>query len=71
MNILLVTALLFMMFIITYDFKIRKKLTHKNVIINKKRIVIVTFVAVVMSGIMYLQKDTWYTQPYINSVPGY
>ena len=69
MNILLVTALLFMMFIITYDFKIRKKLTHKNVIINKKRIVIVTFVAVVMSGIMYLQKDTWYTQPYINSVP--
>lgn len=58
----------FAMLLLAYNLSLRKKITYKNIVINKPRIAAWTAVIVLLSGYSYLQKETWYTQPYINSV---
>ena len=68
-NVLDVCALIFCILIFAYNMTLRKKITYKNIVVNKPRIAVVTSAAVLISGTLYLQRDTWYTQRYINSVP--
>ncbi len=48
---------------------LRKKLTYQNIVLNKKRIIALTSLALTAALFTVLRKDTWYTQPYINSIP--
>ena len=66
-NVFMVAGLLFGLLVILYDFKLRRRITFRNIVINKPRIAVYTAVAV--SGFVFIQQDTWYTQSYINSVP--
>ncbi len=63
----MVAGLLFGLLVILYDFTLRRRITFRNIVINKPRIAVYTAVAV--SGFVFIQQDTWYTQSYINSVP--
>ena len=60
---------IFALLILVYNLTLRKKVTYKNIVINKPRIAIYTAVAIAFSGFTVMQRDTWYTQSYINSVP--
>lgn len=68
-NIFLIAGVLFALLILSYNLIIRKKITYKNIVINKRRIAAFTCAAVLIYGYMVLQRDMWYTQPYINAIP--
>lgn len=52
-----------------YNMTLRKKLTYRNITINKKRIAVLTSLALAAALLTVLRRDTWYTQPYINAIP--
>ena len=68
-NVFMIAGIIFGLLVIVYDFTLRRKVTFRNIVINKPRIAVFTAVVVAVSGFMILQQDTWYTQSYINSVP--
>lgn len=68
-NVLFFAGLVFFILILIYNVTVRKKVTYKNIVVNKKRIAVITSGAILVSGYSALQRDTWYTQPYINSLP--
>ncbi len=52
-----------------YDMTLRRKLTDQNLVVNRRRLGLVLSAALLIFGYGFLQRDTWYTQPYINSLP--
>lgn len=68
-NIFAFSALLFAVLILAYNLTLRKRVTFKNIVVNRPKIALFTAAALLLSGYSWLQQDTWYTQPYINSVP--
>ena len=68
-NLLFAAGCLFVFIVFVYNFTVRKKITYKNIILNKKRVAVFTSIAVFTAVYFTLQKDTWYTQPYINATP--
>lgn len=68
-NVFIMAGVLFAVLILMYNLVFRKKLFYKNIEINKRRIAVFTVVVVCAFSYLLLQRDTWYTQPYINSVP--
>lgn len=68
-NIYLVFCLFFAVLVLVYDLTLRKRVTYRNIVVNKTRTAVITAAAVCISGFFLMQRDTWYTQNYINSVP--
>ncbi len=68
-NNFLMAAILFMLLIFTYNLTLRKKITDVNIVVNKPRIAVFTSVILVVAAFSAMQRETWYTQSYINSVP--
>ena len=68
-NIFLMSAVLFAVIILIYNLTARRMVTHKNIVFNPRRAIPVITAAVVGVSFLTLQKDTFYTQPYINTVP--
>ncbi|MBR1863664.1 MAG: metallophosphoesterase [Ruminococcus sp.] len=68
-NIFFGAAIIFAVIIIILDLTARKKVTFRNLVFNPKRFSAVTAAVLIASGSTVLQRDTWYTQSYINSVP--
>lgn len=68
-NFFLFVAFLYVLAALFYNLVLRKKLTYKNIVVNKKRISFFTSLALIVALFLILRKDTWYTQPYINSIP--
>lgn len=68
-NMFSVGGILFGLLILIYNLTLRKKITFKNIVVNKPRIAVFTAVVLALSGFVYIQRDTWYTQSYINAVP--
>lgn len=68
-NFFLLVAFLYAFAALFYNLVLRKKLIYKNIVINKKRIAFFTSLALFAILFTILRRDTWYTQPYINSIP--
>lgn len=68
-NIFLAAAVIFALIILIINLTARRKITFRNLVFNPKRFAVVTSAVVLISGFTLLQRDTWYTQSYINSVP--
>lgn len=68
-NVFMTAGVFFGLLVLVYDLTLRKKITFRNIVINKPRIAVYTAAAVAVGGFTFLQQDTWYTQDYINSVP--
>ena len=68
-NVFTFGGVIFGLLILVYNLTIRRKLTYENIVVNKPRIALITAAAVAAGGFMYIQRDTWYTQRYINSTP--
>lgn len=63
------SGIAFAVIILLYNLIFRKQVTFKNITVNMKRISVVTAAAILVSGYAVMNRDTWYTQPYINSIP--
>jgi len=68
-NIFIAAAVLFVLLVLFYNLKLRSKITYQNIVIKWKKIAVYGIVAVFIAGYMLMRRETWYTQPYINSVP--
>lgn len=68
-NIFIIAGIVFAGILLIYNLTLRKNLTFKNIVFNPRRVVPVTSVIVLGLAFSLLQRDTFYTQPYINSVP--
>ena len=68
-NYVVYSAAVFFAFVAFYDFTLRKKLCYRNVVLNKTRVAAVLIAILLMLSFLGMNRDTWYTQPYINSVP--
>ncbi len=68
-NVFFAAVVLFAGLVLLYNMTRRRGITYRNLTINKRRL-LAFFCAVLLAfGYSYIQRDTWYTQPYINSVP--
>ena len=68
-NLFTTAGFLFAVLILIYNLTLRRKFTYQNIVVNKPRIAVVTSVTIALSGFYAMQRDTWYTQSYINSIP--
>ena len=68
-NVFLAAALVFALLVLLYDLSIRKKLTFRNLVFNKPRAAFFLALAVLAGGFTFMSRETFYTQPYINSLP--
>lgn len=69
LNCLFGAVMVFQAAIWAYNLVFRKRIVYNNIVVNRKRIALITAAAVSVCGYSALQRDTWYTQRYINSVP--
>ncbi|MCI8549944.1 MAG: hypothetical protein HFI68_05015 [Lachnospiraceae bacterium] len=68
-NVFLIEVVLFAALILFYNLALRKKIAHKNFVVNRRRAAAGICASILIFGYGFLQRDTWYTQPYINSIP--
>lgn len=52
-----------------YNLTLRRRIVEQNLVFNKRRAALISAGAILYFGFYFLQRDAWYTQPYINSVP--
>ena len=65
----IISLVIYFILYLIYTFKIRKKIIKNNIIINKKRLTLIT--VLIISSVLYyfMRLDSWLLQPYINSIP--
>ncbi len=68
-NIFLLAGILFALMVFVYNYTLRKKITVKNFVFNKRRFAAVMAVVILAGGYVVMSRETYYTQPYINSLP--
>ena len=68
-NVFLVAGVVFALLILAYDLSLRKKLTFRNLVFNRPRAAFFLMLAVLAGGFTFMSRETFYTQPYINSLP--
>lgn len=68
-NLFIIAGILFALLILIYNFIFRKRITFRNICVNWRRALTFTIVIVLVYGYTVMQRDTWYTQPYINATP--
>lgn len=68
-NVFLAAGVFFALIILLYDLTLRKRVTYRNIVFNKVRFVLILAVIVLGGGFAFMSRDTFYTQPYINSLP--
>lgn len=68
-NVFIIAAVIFMLLIFIYNLTLRRRVTFRNITVNKLRFGVIMLAAAVVIAFMFMSKDTYYTQPYINSLP--
>ena len=68
-NAILGAGVLFALVILLYDLTLRKRVTYRNIVFNKVRFALILAVIVLGGGFAVMSQETFYTQPYINSLP--
>lgn len=68
-NMFIIFMIDYGIFILVYNLVYRKKITYRNIVINKKRIAIYSILIIGMFTYSFMQRDFWVLQPYINSIP--
>ena len=68
-NFFIIAAVVFLILVIAYDLTLRKRITRQNIVFSRRRAALWTAAAVIVLAFAFMNRDTWFTQPYINSVP--
>ena len=68
-NGFIISGVVFGAILLVYNYTLRKRITQQNFVINKTRVAVVMIVVMLVSGFALMNRDTFYTQPYINSLP--
>ena len=68
-NVFLISGVVFALFIVVYNYTLRNKITVKNFVFNRRRFAVVMAALIIAGGYVVMSRETYYTQPYINSLP--
>ena len=68
MNFYLAAAALFLAGVFAYNMTLWARVTYRNLVVNARRAAAWGLIAVLAVAYNVMQKDTWYTQSYINTV---
>lgn len=68
-NIFLISGIIFAIIILIYDLGARGQITGNNIVFEPLKVIPVAVIALSAIAFLFLQKETFYTQPYINSIP--
>ena len=68
-NAYIISGVVFGVMLVIYNYTLRKKVTQQNFVINKTRVAVVMVAVMLVSGFAVMNRETYYTQPYINSLP--
>lgn len=68
-NAFIAAGIAFVLLVAAYNVTLRKRVTRRNLVFNRLRVTVWVTAAVLALFFMVIRRDTWYTQPYINSVP--
>ena len=68
-NVFLLAGVVFFLLVLVYDLTARARVTHRNLVFRPRRVAIVAAVIVLLGGCLMMRRETYYTQPYINSLP--
>ena len=68
-NVFLLAGILFGLLMLAYNLTLRKKVTSRNLVFNRRRFALILAVLVLVGGFTFMSRETFYTQPYINSLP--
>ena len=68
-NVFLIAGIVFALLILAYDLSLRRKLTFRNLVFNKPRVALFLAIVIFLGGFTLMSRETYYTQPYINSLP--
>lgn len=68
MNIFIFMAITYLITCLIFNFTLRKNITFRNIVVNKKRIVTISLTVVIICGYRFMASDTYLTQPFINTI---
>ena len=68
-NFFIVAGVVFLLLVLVYDLTLRRRITRQNIVLSRRRVAVWTAGALVVLAFAFMNRDTWFTQPYINSVP--
>ena len=68
-NAFIAAGIAFLLLVIAYDVTLRARIARRNLVFNRLSVAIWTGAAILVLLFVILRRETWYTQPYINSVP--
>ena len=68
-NLVYVLTVLYLLLYFLYQMTLRRRLVQQNIVYNPIRSGSYALVIIVLAGYLLMSRDTWYVQPYINSIP--
>ncbi len=68
-DVLFALSVVYGLLLLLWDLTVRKAVVRKNLVFNRKRVGLVLVLALLICGVSVMQRDAWYTQPYINATP--
>lgn len=68
LNYFLIAAIINLAILFTYNLTLRKQLVIQNIVVNAKRIALVSLSVILIVGYQFMSMDFWLIQPYINTV---
>lgn len=68
-NVLLLALVVEAVAVLLYNLTLRRRVVTRNLVFNPLRAAMFGLLILGVVGYRFLQVDTWYTQPYINTVP--
>ena len=68
-NVFPVALIIYGLLVLVANLTLRKKITFQNIAFNGKRVTAAVTAAALALGVSFMQRDTWYTQRYINATP--
>lgn len=68
LNIFITFAIIYLVTGLTFNFTLRRNITFRNIVVNKKRIVTITLAMVMICGYTFMASDIYLIQPYINTI---
>ena len=68
-NVFLAAGAIYFLLVLAYDLTIRKRVTFRNLVFDKRRFALVLAIVLLITTYIAMSRETFYTQPYINSLP--
>ena len=68
-NVFLAAGAIYFLLVLAYDLTLRRRLTFRNLVFDKRRFALILVIVLLITTYIAMSRETFYTQPYINSLP--